>query len=352
MRVDPGLYPLIYNRIVYTARLRFGTDTCLPLDQCPGYPQTNCCPDMLTRMEVGSIRYVTLDPDASAWMRSSTVETASETYKTDANGVAVQSYSLEDIADGVGSPYDTCIQLVIAAQAYYDTTAGADGQPLPADGLFLTAMNEMCAPAACASSSIAGLCALCDKFEGTQAPAVVSCSGYDLDVNTVPFNTMIGLTAEVTNSEKNSNLFLLNIGFQAFAVGLLNGPVWTPNSDDPFLNRFKDRSAVVSPQFGKQLESVTALHAGAPVANTSQLVDEQIQGTSSASSDGVRLSFADGSATTSKAVYLSMLPYDLAHLEDFGDWSHAYDEVAPDIVGAVKVVFGWSNTSEALPARV
>ena len=67
MRVDPDLYPLLYNRILYYSHLRFGPGTCnQTCNNADWWKQgENCCPKMLSRMEVGAVRYARgLDTDA------------------------------------------------------------------------------------------------------------------------------------------------------------------------------------------------------------------------------------------------------------------------------------------------
>ena len=106
-------------------------------------------------------------------------------------------------------------------------------------------------------------------------------------------------------------------------MGLLQGPEWTKDSSDELLQQFKNRGAIVAPQYGKQLQSVSVAGTNTQIE---ELVEQQIQrlyGSSIESSEkvaGVTLNFADGSSATAKSAYLSMLPYDLAALDDFGDW--------------------------------
>eukprot|EP00927_Polykrikos_kofoidii_P029124 TRINITY_DN2522_c0_g2_i5.p1 TRINITY_DN2522_c0_g2~~TRINITY_DN2522_c0_g2_i5.p1 ORF type:complete len:786 (+),score=102.74 TRINITY_DN2522_c0_g2_i5:78-2435(+) len=344
MRIDPKLYPLVYNRIVYAARSVFGADACEP--NCTLDGTVNCCPEMLSRMEVGAIRYVTTKPNAAPFMRSSTVTTKSQTY----NGK--RAYKLSDIAQGIGSPFDQCLQLVVAADAYYLTgEEGVGIHPIPADGLWKTAINKLCTD--CATSGIEGMCRLCNRFNGTEAAAVLSCSGYDSDLASASLHFVVGLTSEVCNIRLKTNLYLVNMGFQWLAMSLLNGPQWSADATNEVVHLFKNKASAVAPQYGKQLSTVSALsttnHTTSP---TAELVARQIDGTSSAVAGGVNLYFADGSSATAKTAYLSMLPYDLAALDGFREWAPALERVLPDVYGAVKIVFGWTNASEALGARL
>ena len=138
-------------------------------------------------------------------------------------------------------------------------------------------------------------------------------------------------------------------------MGLLQGPEWTKDSSDELLQQFKNRGAIVAPQYGKQLQSVSIAGTN---TKTEELVEQQIQrlngsGTEpSENATSVTLNFTDGSSATAKSAYLSMLPYDLAALDDFGGWETEYDNYLPDKSGAVKLSFGWSNASESLGARL
>ena len=138
-------------------------------------------------------------------------------------------------------------------------------------------------------------------------------------------------------------------------MGLLQGPEWTTEGASELVQLFKNKGQVVAPQYGKQLQSLSA--AGTETS-ISKLVDQQIKrlhGSTepSVNATGVTLNFADGSAATAKSAYLTMLPYDLAALDDFGDWEKKeFDDHLPARGGAVKVVFGWSNISDSLGAQL
>ena len=142
-------------------------------------------------------------------------------------------------------------------------------------------------------------------------------------------------------------------------MGLLQGPEWTEDASE-LVQLFKNKGAIVAPQYGKQLQSLSATKGTDTKLNTKDLVDQQIKKLLPGSNEprsvkatGVTLNFADGSSATAKSAYLSMLPYDLAALDDFGGWEKEYDNYLPgDKVGAVKLSFGWSNASESLGARL
>ena len=140
-------------------------------------------------------------------------------------------------------------------------------------------------------------------------------------------------------------------------MGLLQGPEWTEGASE-LVQLFKNKGAIVAPQYGKQLQSLTAAENENKL-NTKVLVDQQIKRVLHGSTEpyvkanGVTLNFADGSSATAKSAYLTMLPYDLAALDDFGNWGEeAFNDYLPAKGGAVKVVFGWSNISESLGAQL
>ena len=140
-------------------------------------------------------------------------------------------------------------------------------------------------------------------------------------------------------------------------MGLLQGPEWTEGASE-LVQLFKNKGAIVAPQYGKQLQSLTAAENDNKL-NTKVLVDQQIKRVLHGSTEpyvkanGVTLNFADGSSATAKSAYLTMLPYDLAALDDFGNWGEeAFNDYLPAKGGAVKVVFGWSNISESLGAQL
>ena len=140
-------------------------------------------------------------------------------------------------------------------------------------------------------------------------------------------------------------------------MGLLQGPEWTEGASE-LVQLFKNKGAIVAPQYGKQLQSLTAAENENKL-NTKVLVDQQIKRVLHGSTEpyvkanGVTLNFADGSSATAKSAYLTMLPYDLAALDDFGNWGEeAFNDYLPVKGGAVKVVFGWSNISESLGAQL
>ena len=215
MRLDPVRYPLVTNRAVYMARVLFGAGNC-PRPDC-NWTTTNCCPEMLRKMEVGDVRYVTTDPYASALMKSSTVHTTS---------VVGKRLTLSDIENIDASPFDQCLLLFVAADAYYNVTGdyekeaterGIVSHEKPPSGLWKTSIDDLCTE--CANSGIAGMCTLCGRFinaEGhnTAAKAAVSCSGYEKNLAKASLEGTLGLAEEVTDVTKSSNLYLLNVGYQ------------------------------------------------------------------------------------------------------------------------------------------
>ena len=179
---------------------------------------------MLTRMEVGDVRYVTTDPNASALMKNSTVAKRSTT----------QRLTLSDIKAPDTSPFDQCLLLFVAADAYYNVTGEYDcnlasvgctyllGVPheKPPSGLWKDSIDDLCTDCKTAEGDgIVDMCALCHRFinaegENTAATAAVSCSGYDIDLNISSLAGALDLAEEVTDVTSRSNLYLLNVGYQ------------------------------------------------------------------------------------------------------------------------------------------
>ena len=287
MRVDPERYPYVFNRIVYASRLIFGKNTC-PKPGCrfEGIKRwkRNCCPEMLTRMEVGDIRYVNTDPNACELLRSSTVSMRTENIGGPNEGYH-RPYDLKAIEEGLGTPFDKCMQLVIAADAYYNFTGDyeiANPVPLPKSMLWKDSIEQLCEN--CKDSGIPGMCKLCEAFGDGLVPAPISCTGYDFDPETVPIGNVVGLGLEVTDATRSWHLYLLNVGFQRFAAGLMNGPEYAESPDDenadPLLELFKNKGAGVAPHYGKQLTGVSATNVEADeVLAPEKLVQDQIAGT-------------------------------------------------------------------------
>jgi hypothetical protein len=205
-----------------------GAGVC-PIVGC-NWTTTNCCPEMLKRMEVGDISYVTTDPDASALMKNSTVKTE----------LLQKPLLLSDIAAApgtprYGSPFDQCLLLFVAADAYYNVTGEYDCKnkpsvgctyppggpnPKPTDGLWKTSIDRLCKDCKGAESTgFVGMCALCGRFtnaEGkeTAASAAVSCSGYDINLNISSLSGALDLAVQVTDITMSTKLYLLNVGYQ------------------------------------------------------------------------------------------------------------------------------------------
>ena len=134
--------------------------------------------------------------------------------------------TLSDIEAGNASSFDRCLLLFVAADAYYNVTGeyekeaterGIVSHEKPPGGLWKTSIDDLCTE--CANSGIAGMCTLCDRFinaEGvhTAAKAAVSCSGYDINLDISSLPGALDLSEEVTDVTMNTNLYLLNVGYQ------------------------------------------------------------------------------------------------------------------------------------------
>jgi len=233
---------------------------------------------MLTRMEVGDIRYVTTNPEASELLRNSTVDMRSANFVEENGKETHKPYELSDIEDGHGTPFDKCLQLVIAADAYFRITGAYkidDKAPvaIPEGSRWKDSILLLCDKENCAASGIAGMCELCEEFGERVVNAPISCSGYDNDPETVSVQTVVGLSEEVTDATRSWYLYLINIGFQRFTAGLLHGPEWYEDADT-LINLFKDRGPSVAPLYGKELTKVDVLHT----RETQQIVDNYVKG--------------------------------------------------------------------------
>lgn len=324
MRVDPYRYPLLFRMILKYGKAIYGDDKCLDITACLG--GENCCPEVLARMEVGSIRYASTRKDVGI-IANSTIDTPSKTYEA-AFGNNTLGYSNAQIAEGVGSPYDNCAQLIFSAKEYYNSS-GNDNIS------WKDAVNGFCDDC---SNGVNGSCELCAKFPGdSKVKAGVSCTGYDMDTNTVSLNNLYGLASEVLNLSLSTRLYLIKDSFQRLAQGLL----------------YRQGSTDVSPLYNKQLTSVS-LGSGKDPQELSQqqinAIGPEPQVAQVPEPETVILGFGDGSSVRAKSAYLTMLPFDLPQVDGFQPWrGELLNVTTPG--QAVKLVLGWENPNEA-PAAV
>lgn len=110
MRIDPFRFPLIYTEVIEEGKRIYGEDACQGLDKCDPRKQSNCCDVMLRRMDVGHVRFATASPDMGI-LSDSKVTERSETYEVLEDETVSHTYSLEDIANGIGTPFDRCMQI-------------------------------------------------------------------------------------------------------------------------------------------------------------------------------------------------------------------------------------------------
>lgn len=169
-------------------------------------------------MNVGSIRYASSRVGYGI-LDDSTLDQKSEYYRVDEEGNATSINDLDSIADGGGSPFDKCTQLVVAANHYFKT-------PEQKAALWKPSMEQLCAD--CDSSGITGLCQLCDQFP-LPAEAVLSCYGYDnlSRIATQTVGGVIHFANEVINADGRTYLYVLKHGFQTFVMQLMRRQVIT-----------------------------------------------------------------------------------------------------------------------------
>jgi len=241
----------------------------------------------------------------------------------------------EAIANGAGSPFDKCKQLIYIADELVK-----EKQSLKSEN-WKTVIDEACA------STDPGVQALCAEFPGdAKYNAPISCAGYDNFAGaTAPYASVSGLTNEVTNADLGTHLYVFKVGLQRFLQGLL----------------YVNGTISVSPMYGKELVGVD-VNGESPVADsTSQIasinVDAPMEGhdtalESNSSQTGVlTLKFSDGSSVRAKSAFLTMLPFDLPRIGGFEPWEETIQEtMSPSM--AVKLVMGWDDPADAPPAKL
>lgn len=308
MRMNPYDHPLLFAAVRKWTHATYGNDVeCKPTDQCK--KDENCCPKVLTRMHVGNIRYHSTNPAVGANLEKATIK-----------------------EHGPDTPYGQCLELSdLISQRY-----GKDLKSAPK--LYKDAANEMCNT--CDQMEKKDQCTkVCAFFPPeTRTPAAISCSGYDMDAKTVTTAALVGLTMEVTDSDHSSSLWLFNNGFQNFAESL----------------GFMHGQSAVAPHYNMQLTGIST-----NCGSTADLVNLQAQSVTKSEPSNVcnktndapvTLDFANGAKYTAKMAYLTPLPFDLPQLDGFTAWEEQLLKYTNPST-AVKVVLGWTNEEQALPAR-
>ena len=304
---------------------------------------------MVFRMEVGNIRYGA-DPaprsqeELGPLLGNSSVSNLSvpsELYSVELinnNGDfrSQQKNVSEAIANGIGSPFDKCLQLV------YIAVEQVKENPSLESGTWKEVIDKAC------DSTDPGVQELCAQFPGdSKYNAPTSCAGYDnFPGLTAPYAAISGLVNEVTNAKLGTHLYMIKMGLQRFLQGLL----------------YVNGTVPISPLFGKELVSVE-VNGTSPVADArSQVssinVDTLMEGSGTASSansinsaGALTLKFSDGSSVKAKNAFLTLLPYDLPRIGGFEPWEETLqNNMSPSM--AVKLVMGWEDAAEAPAARL
>lgn len=331
MRIDPYRYRLVFEKIIETGRALFGDDKCLRGEECTQESE-NCCEAMLTRMEVGDIRYSTTRTDLGI-LSNSSVFTPSQVYSVGNDGFKNRANidDLEEsVASGKGSPYDNCVQIVLLAELYTQATKNT---PF----LWKDLVVELCDNC---DRAIPGTCDICNKFPGkSKVNGPISCLGYDPPTDTVPAHAIFNLFKEVTNADLRTHLYLVKEGLQRFLQGLL----------------LVDDTIAVAPIFNKQLTSIS-LESG---ENPQELSQKQVKSINYdepmprmlPSPSTLSLAFADGSIIRAKAAVLTMLPFDMPQIDGLQPWNETISEVL-EPKQAIKLVLGWENSEDAPEAKL
>ena len=289
MRVDSINHPLVYKKMIEYGQWMYGNATCKPLGQCED--AFNCCPNLLSPMEVGKIRYASTKNDGSI-LDSSSIFDQSVSY------IPGKGYNLTDIAMGIGSPFDNCAQMVLAASTMAKTNETF------ASLSWETGVTDLCQNLC---REIDGLCALCEKFPGdTKIFGPLSCTGYDDIPPTLA--SFVNFVDKVININGNTHLFTVRGGYQGFIQGLLYG-----KGDVP-----------IAPLFEYELHRITAMGRGVSKHVEKHVSDfnrkKKIQKSREKSNCPMSLTFTDGSQLQAKNVLLTMLPFDLSSYRDSESW--------------------------------
>ena len=323
MRVDAVHHPLVYGELLEYGKQLVG-DACRPPGTCDN--PNNCCPDLFVPMDVGTIRFSSSKEDRSI-LNQSSVYQKSESYALDAFGNAIKLYSLEDIREGRGSPFDKCVQMILAGSTF------AKSNTTFADMRWDDAVEEMCG-ARCAE--MPGLCALCQQFPGkTKVLGPMTCTGYDEPISST--RSFTEFATEVLNIDGGTHLFILRGGYQRFVQSLLFG-----RGDIPVAPLFQYELAGVSvggeelgPRVKKHIKNLKKHRGNVPIPQTSFSRNKNLT-----------LTLADGSRLESRAVLLTMLPFDLVNIRGFEAWEHILKK-ATTPVNAVKIVIGWNDPAKS-----
>ena len=349
MRVNPFVHKRLFNLIKKRA-LYHGEVCTADADNA-----TVDCVSSLLPMEVGNIRYRTLRPasEVGDWLESSRINTSSALYEANDctnQACGISNYGIDAIANREGSPYDTCVQLVVGLRYYYSTVNTTD-----VPDLWIDAMSRL-DKSNCGTSDadfaafddkvgMPGWCRLVTMFPDP-ATAIISCSGYDMDVETVTYKGSF-LIDQVVNANDASKLFLLkNGGMQRLAQSLL----------------FENGQVQVAPLVSKDLVAIevegrdtTALAANAArealnvIAGGTEANNNDNNASTTTEDDRespmLRLTFADGSSVLTKRAYLTMLPSDMTQVRGLESWVPVVrDSLTPSM--AVKVALFWPKGTD------
>lgn len=235
--------------------------------------------------------------------------------------------------DDDGAIHATCLSMIGHTQTYIDGYMTAQEQT---ENTLDQAVNQACTNCVKVSQEF---CDICAKFP-QPGKNLVSCIGYD-DLTQVPVASSIVDAAVVTgqgkyNCQKNqgstdncANLYLFRYGAQAFAQSLLN------------INK------AVGPIYGKNLVSVSiegqdVKSLAAKQANSVAGSKDNQKSETPTATGRVSLRFGDNSVAVAKAVYMTMLPFDMIEVDGLEAWTKPmFEGMLP--FGATKLFISWAD---------
>jgi hypothetical protein len=314
MRIAP-MYKLVFDQVIKLWNREFKRkapeDAQCDFDFCNQLDNVKkCCTGLLTPMNVGRVHYHNANKKLGGRSMNATLVDKNDLY--DENEVM---YSVEHIKNYEHySPYVQCVLLAEGVH-HYSNSLPTDKRDAFKKTSASEGFAEACSAPAC--DAIEGFCGLCSLFPESQAAAVNSCSGYDLDIDKYSPHALIHNTDEVLNIKGKTFLYLFTVGYQRLVQSILSG--LEVNDDGSGY-----KQVAVAPHFRKKLVAIGVGPGDFEVAVNRARVLAQRQvdrflGKPVEDDDGpyepIQYLFSDGSMSNSHLGYLTMLPMDIVGSE-------------------------------------
>jgi len=320
MRIEPK-YKLVWEQVVNLWNREFKDKKDMPKDAqcsqkfCESLENANkCCHGLLTPMNVGNAFYHNSNPSLGKMLMNSSLSDKNTLYTKDG-----PMYNEKNIANyDMYPPFVQCLLLAVGTKAYVNDHEDV-GHMNAKEGF-----SKACSKTAC--DAIDGFCGLCDQFNGNEAEAVTSCSGYDLNITGYSTKYVIGFADEVLNIEGTTFLYLFTVGYQRLAQSILSGFEVDDDGDGY-------KQVAVAPHFNKKLVAIGVGPGDFDKAvewakELSQRQVLQFLGKPVKPYDGplepIQYQFEDGSMSNSHLGYLTMLPRDFAEIRGLEPWSGTF----------------------------